>query len=99
MLPIHQSVQVTYHYSVHFTNRLFALENPLLRDVVNIGDAKSPKKILCIIDSWVCQYHPDLLDAIHAYCQYHESHLHLVRPPLIIEGGESAKNDPLNVTT
>jgi 3-dehydroquinate synthase len=99
MLPIHQSIQVTYHYSVHFTNHLFAHENLLLRDVINVGDGKLPKKILCVVDSGVCQYHPDLLDAISAYCHSHKSSLSLVCPPLIIEGGEGAKNDPLHVTT
>jgi 3-dehydroquinate synthase len=99
MLPIHQCVQVTYHYSVHFTNHLFALENLLLRDIINVGDGKLPKKMLCVVDSGVCQSHPDLPGAISAYCQSHSAILSLVSPPLIIEGGEAAKNNPLHVTT
>ena len=99
MQPIHQCVQVTYHYSVHFTHHLFAHENPLLRDVVSVGGAESPKKLLCVVDSQVCQYHPGLLDAIISYSQYHASMLYLVSPPLVVQGGEGAKNDPLNVTT
>src|SRR5437016_3027643 len=99
MQPIHQNIQVTYRYSVYFTSHLFAHENSLLRDVVSVGDAISPKKILCVVDSLVCQHHPSLLDAIPSYCRHHKSFLYLVCPPLIIEGGEGAKNDPLNVTT
>ena len=99
MQPIYQCVQVTYHYSVHFTSHLFAHENPLLRDVVSVGGAHLPNKLLCIVDGQVCQHHPGLLDAIRSYCQYHESTLYLVSPPLIVQGGEGAKNDPLNVIT
>jgi len=105
MQPIQQSLQVTYHYSVHFTNHLFVRENPLLRDVIGAGDsrvrdpARPPRKILCVVDRGVWQHHPDLLDAIHFYCQYHRSHMCLVCPPLVVDGGEGAKNDPTNVVT
>ena len=99
MQPIHQNIQITYHYSIHFTNHLFAHENHLLRDVINVGDAKSPRKILCVVDSGVCRHHPGLLDAISSYCRAYASCLNLVCSPLIIEGGEAAKNDPLYVTT
>src|SRR5436190_20573404 len=99
MQTIHQTIQITYRYSVHFTNHLFAPENPLLRDVISVEGPKSPKNILCIIDSQVHQHHPDLLAAIPSYCHHHTPLLHLTCPPLIIEGGENAKNNPQNVTT
>ncbi len=99
MRSIYQTVQVTYSYPVHFTNHLFACENPLLRDVVsNVGDMKPPKKTLCVVDHGVWKHHPELLDAISSYCQYHWSSMCLVCPPLVIDGGESAKNDMANVT-
>lgn len=100
MQPIHQAIQVTYRYSVHFTNHLFACENPLLRDVINcVGDMQSPKKILCVVDHGVVQHHPYLLDALSTYCQYHRSLICLVCPPLVVSDGERAKNDMANVTT
>ncbi len=99
MQPIHQTIQVTYTYSVHFTNHLFAHQNPLLRHVVSVGNMKPPKKILCVIDRGFWQHHPDLLDAIHSYCQYYKSLMCLVCPPLVIDGGERAKNDMTNVAT
>ncbi len=99
MQPIRQSVQVTYNYSVYFTKHLFARENPLLRDVVSVGEMQPLKKILCVVDRGVWQHHPDLLDAISSYCQYHRSLMSLVCPPLIVPGGECAKNDATNVTT
>ena len=98
MQPISQALQVTYTYSVHFTKHLFACENPLLRDVVSsVGDTRFPKKILSVVDRGVWQHHPDLPDAISSYCQYHRPLMCLVCPPLVIDGGERAKNDMTNV--
>jgi len=99
MQPIHQTVQVSYHYAVHFTQQLFACDNPLLRDVISGDDMQPPKKILCVVDRGVWQHHPDLPDAISSYCQHHRSLMHLVCPPLVVPGGECAKNDMTNVTT
>ncbi len=99
MQLIHQTVQVSYHYAVHFTQQLFACDNPLLRDVISGGDMQPSKKILCVVDRGVWQHHPDLLDAISSYCQHHRSLMSLVCPPLVVPGGECAKNDLTNVAT
>ena len=100
MQAIHQAVQVTYRYALHFTNHLFACENSLLRDVISsASDIDSSRKILCVVDRGVWQHHPELLDAISSYCRHYESHLCLVCPPLVIDGGERAKNDVTNVAT
>src|SRR5713226_4087877 len=99
MQLIHQTVQVSYYYAVHFTQQLFACDNPLLRDVISGGDMQPPKEILCVVDRGVWQHHPDLLDAISSYCQHHRSLIHLVCPPLVVPGGECAKNDLTNVAT
>jgi 3-dehydroquinate synthase len=104
MQALHQTIQVTYSYGVHFTNHLFARENLLLREVISGIDGmeapmKVPKKILCVVDHGVEQHHPDLLNTISSYCQYHSSALRLVCPPLLVNGGERAKNDMVNVAT
>src|SRR5437868_2212914 len=100
MQVLHETIQVTYSYSVHFTSHLFARENSLLREVISGVDGMNvPKKILCVVDRGVEQHHPDLLNTISSYCQYHSSLLCLVCPPLVVNGGERAKNDMANVAT
>ncbi|GAC1406950.1 MAG: 3-dehydroquinate synthase [Ktedonobacteraceae bacterium] len=99
MEPIHQVVQVTYHYSVYFTEHLFAQDNLLFRDVLSDDDSTLAKKLLCIVDDGVVRQHPELLADIHSYCQRYRSSLHLICPPLVIPGGEQAKNDSEYVLT
>src|SRR5438552_1241681 len=50
--PLHQTIQVTYHYSVYFTNKLFARTNPLLKETLmhNAGVASS---VLCVVDNGI----------------------------------------------
>jgi 3-dehydroquinate synthase len=85
--PIKQNVQVTFHYETHFTNGLFNPDNPILRDTVEGED----KKLLFAIDSNVARLHPTLIHDIRAYCHMHQ--INLVRDPIIVPGGEVAKND------
>ena len=62
MLPIRQSVQVAFHYPVHFTSGLFAPDNALLRDVLTHDAASEPAKALCVIDDGVVASHVGLLE-------------------------------------
>ena len=90
---IQQEVQVNFTYGVHFTRGLFALDNPLLSEVVKAGN--KPKSILVAIDSGVLEQHPQLVDRVEAYVKHYADRLSLVAQPIIIPGGEAAKNDPL----
>lgn len=95
MQPLHQTVQVTYRYSVYFTEHLFAHDNTLLRDVLGIDSV--PKKILCVVDQGLWRHHPALLDTIQVYFRAHHASMRLVCSPLIFQGGEDAKNNLANV--
>lgn len=90
--PIRQTVQVTFEYGVHFTHDLFAASNPLFYDVVSTDAARAPKKILVAIECGVAEARPQLSAAIAAYCKRYPRSLDLVCPPLLVEGGEAAKN-------
>lgn len=92
--PIQQRVEVTFNYSVHFTNGIFNLDNPLLRQVIaNDGEAK-PKKVVAVVDGGLLEHQPGLLEKLREYCDRHSDILALSRSPLVVPGGEAAKNNP-----
>ena len=98
MKTIRQQVEVTFRYPVHFTRDLFAADNPLLADTL-LGGAlpgAGPKRVLVVVDEGVTQHHPDLTADIAAYLRGRKK-LKLVAAPLVMTGGENAKNAPENV--
>lgn len=98
MHVIRQEIQVTFSYAVYGTADLFAPGNPLLRDVVAADAAELPKKLLFVVDRGVQRHHPQLLRAIADYCRAHADVMAPARAPLLVEGGEAAKNDARQVT-
>ena len=90
---IQQEVRVNFSYGVHFTRGLFAIDNPLLSEVV--GATNKAKSILVAIDSGVLEQHPQLISQIEAYTNHFSDKLNLVAKPIIVPGGEASKNDPL----
>jgi 3-dehydroquinate synthase len=93
-----QEFQVSYRYPVHFTRNLFAAGNPLFHNVVREGAGEFPKKVLVVVDRGVQRHHPELLHNIETYFIRHRQSLELAGAPLLLEGGEQTKNDPLYVT-
>ena len=95
MDAILQEIEVVFRYPVHFTQRLFSPDNPLFADV--LGRGNRPHKILVVLDAGVARRHPKLEADITRYCSAYKNQLSLVRPPLVVEGGEGVKNDPTAV--
>jgi 3-dehydroquinate synthase len=99
MRAIDQAVRVSFRYPVHFTTNLFSPSNPLLRDVLAGAAVPSGStKILCVVDSGFAEHHRAVPGAIAAYFNPLAGPLTLVAPPAIVNGGESVKNDPAQVT-
>ena len=92
--PLQQSVPVTFHYDVHFTTGLFELDNPILAQVVAAKGETSPSCAIAVVDSGLLRHHPELLEKLVAYTNRHGDVLKLVAEPMIVPGGEDAKNDP-----
>lgn len=92
--PIHQSVPVIFHYDVYFTNGLFKLENSLLAQVVAADRELGVKQVIAVVDSGLMHHHRTLLQQLTAYTEQYSNILHLVGEPIIVPGGEAAKNDP-----
>ena len=90
MKSLSQSFSVAFHYQVHFTQRLFDVENSLLKEVFLKG---TPAKLFFVVDQGVAEAHPQLLAEIRSYTDAHSNSLALFADPLVVPGGEAAKND------
>ncbi|MEO1429428.1 MAG: 3-dehydroquinate synthase [Cyanobacteria bacterium J06633_8] len=92
--PIQQRVEVSFNYPVHFTNGIFDLDNPLLAQIIeNDGEAK-PKKVVFVVDDGLLQHQHDLLVELRQYCDRNSDILTLSAEPMVVPGGEAAKNNP-----
>jgi 3-dehydroquinate synthase len=91
---IHQSVSVTFHYAVHFTTGLFDTKNPLLAQTIAADGEPGPKKVLAIVDSGFLHSHRTLPKQLALYCDRYADAIALVANPIVIPGGEEAKNHP-----
>ena len=93
METIRQDITVGFRYPVYFTEGVFDSANPVLASAVCSGQDGGPHKLLFVLDRGVCERRPDLARQLEAYCRAHPD-LTLVRPPLILPGGEGVKNTP-----
>ena len=89
---LQQDVRVRFRYQVHLTRDLFASDNPLLKDIIGGGGNHGSAKVLFAVDHGVHRSHPDLLISIEEYCRTHAAVMAMPRPPIVIPGGERAKN-------
>ncbi len=101
MSVIQRSIQVGWQLRVFFTEDVFAPANPVLKTALD-DPASAPAsgitpKALVVLDESLAQAQPDLARRIEAYFSSHAGSVKLVGPPLIIEGGERAKNSPIHV--
>lgn len=91
METIEQRFTVPYRYLVHLTEDAFAPENDLLARTLGADSSRRPRALVAI-DRGVLAARPDLAARIDAYAQAHG--LDLADSPLVLPGGEAAKNDP-----
>ncbi len=87
---IEQAFVVPFRYQVCFLEGVFDLENDLLAGFLNNG---KKAKAFFVIDSGVAEAFPNLLVDIEAYAAHFSDHFMLCAAPLVIPGGEQAKND------
>ncbi|MCC5600805.1 3-dehydroquinate synthase [Nostoc favosum] len=91
--PIHQRVSVTFNYEVYFTKNLFELKNPTLAQVITGDGETKPKKVVAIVDAGILQHQPELVKQLVAYTKFYAEIVAIAAEPMIISGGEAAKND------
>jgi len=92
---IQREIQVGWQLRVFFTEDVFNPGNPVLKDA--LADA-TRRKVLVVLEDSLAQALPGLETRIERYFSAHAKVLQLVRSPLFVEGGESAKNSPTLVT-
>lgn len=92
MQTIEQSFTVQFDYKTYFSNDIFGIDNPLFRQVVGYERNEERKKVLFVIDSGVAEAHPKLISRIKEYAIHHQEVIDL-RGEIVVQGGESVKND------
>ncbi|BAY84146.1 3-dehydroquinate synthase [Calothrix parasitica NIES-267] len=101
--PIQQRVEVSFNYPVHFTNGIFDVDNPLLGQVITSDGEAKPKKVVAVVDGGLLEHRNGLLEQLQKYCDTrsvmptayrNSSVLTLSAEPMVVRGGEAAKNNP-----
>jgi 3-dehydroquinate synthase len=89
-----QRFTATFEYPVVFTDGVFAAENPALADTLGRLEPARAHRVFVVIDDGLAAAWPGLGAEITAYAQAHASRLRLAAEPVLVAGGEAAKNDP-----
>jgi 3-dehydroquinate synthase len=92
------SFSVPFRYSVHFTERFLEPENRTLIEALRRLEPSRRQRVLAVVDDGVARAHPQLGAALRRYAGAHAAGLQLLGEPLVVPGGERAKNDPAIVT-
>jgi 3-dehydroquinate synthase len=95
---IRRSFQVSYELQVQFTQNVFEPTNLVLKTILDQKEDGRCHKVVIILDEALAQAQPALSGLIEAYFERHSERLHLVCPPIVIEGGERTKNSYFHVS-
>jgi 3-dehydroquinate synthase len=98
--PSFHGFSVPFSFPVHFTRGAWDASNLAIVDTVRRLEPQRRHRVFVAIDEQVAHARPQMLAAIAAYFDAYAASLQLVGEPLIVPGGESAKNDlvrPLQV--
>lgn len=93
-----QSFSVRYEYPVHFTEHLFAHDNPVFRDTLLRRESGRRHRFVVFIDANVAASFPSLAHDVAGYAGVHAEAMELLAHPEVAPGGEPVKNDPALVT-
>jgi 3-dehydroquinate synthase len=94
MKKLQQDFTVNFRYDVHFTRAIFYEENSLFQEVIEDQSSQLPAKMLIIVDDGVANHHPDLERSLYQYAEARPGTMQLCGSPVVVPGGERAKNDP-----
>ncbi|HZO11858.1 MAG TPA: 3-dehydroquinate synthase [Polyangiaceae bacterium] len=92
-----QSLRVPFEYDVYFTDKVFAVDNDVFVSALAQREPERRQRFVVLIDDGVAEAWPDLANDIRSYAEHHHERIELVGEPLVVAGGEAAKNDPSHV--
>lgn len=98
MSCIERTIQASWRHRVYFTRDVFDTQNDLLKQVLALDRGNPIAKALVVLDESLAEAQPRLVKDIEAYFARHAGDLKLVCAPMIIEGGERAKNSYFHVS-
>jgi 3-dehydroquinate synthase len=84
---------VPFSFPVYFTQNAWSGENLDFLNAVRREEPNRRHRVLVVIDDQVAAAHPSLTRDITAYFAQFPDALELVAPPVLVPGGEAAKND------
>ena len=87
---ISSSFKVEYNYQLHFTNRVFDVDNDLLATTLKSQAKKGPVKFIVVADQGVLDAHAGLESGVKSYAQAHRDIMDL-REFIPVPGGEVVK--------
>lgn len=93
MSEILQKITVNFDYPVCFTRNLFDPSNRIFVDALTRLEPEKVHQVLFVIDDNVAAAHPALISAIRRYFAVFSDSLKLAADPVLVQGGEEAKND------
>jgi 3-dehydroquinate synthase len=96
-LIIQRAIQVGYQLRVYFTEDVFNPANLVLKTVLGEG-SHSAGRTLVVLDESLASAQPGLGPQIEIYFSACAGSVKLVCPPLVVEGGERAKNSEFHVS-
>lgn len=97
MTSMEQRISVNFAFPVHFTQDLFAEQNPIFVETVSRLERDKRHRVVFVIDDNVAAAHPGLIPSINRYFTTHAKALELIAPPTLVPGGEGVKNDIAHV--
>jgi 3-dehydroquinate synthase len=97
MSCIERTITVSYRHRVYFARQVFAPGNDLLLQVLTSDKPDGTARVLIVVDEMVVETQPELLQRIAQWFSTRPS-LDLVCAPMVIEGGERAKNSYFHVS-
>src|SRR5262245_6661086 len=97
-----QRFSVSYEYPIYFGRGIFSVDSSVLATAFCRREPGRRHRAAFVVEERVAACWPNLVSSIERYAQAHADALALVAPPLVVPGGEAAKNDeraPLRIGT